>query len=113
MRSSMILLAGLVLAAAPCSAQTQGPARAIPGASPELLQATAELRPIEPIVPLDADAPVNATMLVASGHTHHGEATALMIVGAAGIVTGLIVDEPVITIAGAVAGGIGLYLYLR
>ncbi len=36
----------------------------------------------------------------------------LMIVGAAGIVTGLIVDEPVVTIAGAVVGGIGLYMYL-
>jgi predicted component of type VI protein secretion system len=109
----MILLAGLVLAAAPCSAQAQGPARAIPGASPELLQATAELRPTEPIAPLDATEPANAMVMVASGHTHHGEAVALMVVGAAGIITGLAVDEPVITIAGAVAGGIGLYLYLR
>ena len=44
---------------------------------------------------------------------HHGQAVALMIVGAAGIVTGLLVDEDIITIAGAAAGGIGLYLYLR
>jgi hypothetical protein len=36
----------------------------------------------------------------------------LMIVGVAGIVTGLAVDEPVVTIAGAVVGGIGLYMYL-
>jgi len=37
----------------------------------------------------------------------------LMIVGAAGIVTGLLVDEDVITIAGAGVGGFGLYLYLQ
>lgn len=37
----------------------------------------------------------------------------LMIVGAAGIVTGLLVDEGLVTIAGAAVGGFGLYLYLR
>ena len=37
----------------------------------------------------------------------------LMIVGAAGIVTGLLVDEDLITIAGAAVGGFGLYLYLQ
>lgn len=37
----------------------------------------------------------------------------LMIVGAAGIVTGLLVDEGLITIAGAAVGGYGLYLYLE
>jgi hypothetical protein len=38
---------------------------------------------------------------------------ALMIVGAAGIVTGVIVDESIVTIAGAGVGGYGLYLYLK
>ena len=37
----------------------------------------------------------------------------LMIVGAAGIVTGLLVDEDLVTIAGAAVGGFGLYLYLK
>ena len=37
----------------------------------------------------------------------------LMIVGVAGIVTGLLVDEDLITIAGAAVGGFGLYLYLQ
>lgn len=37
----------------------------------------------------------------------------LMIVGGAGIVTGLLVNEPIVTIAGAGVGGYGLYLYLR
>jgi len=36
-----------------------------------------------------------------------------MIVGAAGIVTGLLVDEDLVTIAGAAVGGFGLYLYLE
>ncbi|HET9132930.1 MAG TPA: hypothetical protein VFN90_01380 [Gemmatimonadales bacterium] len=39
--------------------------------------------------------------------------TSLMLVGLAGILTGLIVDEPVITIAGAGVGGLGLYYYVR
>jgi hypothetical protein len=47
------------------------------------------------------------------GHGGKKEAVALMIVGAAGIVTGLIADEDIITIAGAGVGGVGLYLYLR
>jgi hypothetical protein len=37
----------------------------------------------------------------------------LMIVGAAGIVTGLLVDEGLVTIAGAAVEGFGLYLYLK
>jgi hypothetical protein len=45
------------------------------------------------------------------GNRRQGEI--LMIVGAAGIVTGLLVDEGLVTIAGAVVGGLGLYLYLQ
>ncbi len=37
----------------------------------------------------------------------------LMIVGGAGIVTGLLVDEAIVTVAGAGVGGYGLYLYLK
>jgi hypothetical protein len=36
-----------------------------------------------------------------------------MIVGGAVLVTGLIVDESLITIVGVAVGGYGLYLYLR
>ena len=36
-----------------------------------------------------------------------------MIAGAAALVTGLIIDEDVVTIAGAVAAGVGLFLYLK
>jgi hypothetical protein len=44
---------------------------------------------------------------------HHSEAVALMIVGAAGLVTGLIIDEDILTLAGAGVGLVGLYMYLR
>ena len=44
---------------------------------------------------------------------HRGPGVALMIVGAAGIITGLLIDEDIITVAGAGAGLVGLYLYLR
>jgi hypothetical protein len=37
----------------------------------------------------------------------------LMIVGGAVILTGILADEGLITIAGAAIGGYGLYLYLR
>lgn len=59
-----------------------------------------------------AEAPPNAG-LRSSDRPHAGEAVALMIAGAAGIVTGLLVDEDIITIAGAAAAGVGLYLYIR
>jgi hypothetical protein len=41
------------------------------------------------------------------------EAIALMIVGGVGVVTGLIADEDILVIAGAVVGGVGLFFYLR
>jgi hypothetical protein len=50
---------------------------------------------------------------LAAGLRHRGPGVALMIVGGAGLVTGLLVDEPIITVAGAGVGLYGLYLYLR
>jgi len=44
---------------------------------------------------------------------HRGPGVALMIVGAAAVVTGLLIDESLITILGAGTGLVGLYLYLR
>jgi hypothetical protein len=44
---------------------------------------------------------------------HRGPGVALMLVGVAGVVTGLIIDESLITILGAGTGLVGLYLYLR
>lgn len=44
---------------------------------------------------------------------HRGPGVALMIVGAAGVITGLLIEESLITILGAGTGLVGLYLYLR
>jgi hypothetical protein len=44
---------------------------------------------------------------------HRGPGVALMIVGAAAMVTGLLIEESLITILGAGTGLVGLYLYLR
>ncbi len=48
-----------------------------------------------------------------AGLRHRGPGVALMIVGAAGVVTGLLINESVITVVGAGVGLFGLYLYLR
>ncbi|MEO8635926.1 MAG: hypothetical protein ABI587_11680 [Gemmatimonadales bacterium] len=53
---------------------------------------------------------ISTTTMVSAKSRRSG--ALLMVVGVAGIVTGLIVDEPIVTIAGAVVGGIGLYMYL-
>jgi hypothetical protein len=42
-----------------------------------------------------------------------GQGSTLMIVGGAGIVTGLLLDESVITFVGAAVWLYGLYVYLR
>lgn len=56
--------------------------------------------------------PVGARMTrQAGGNRRQGEI--LMIVGVAGIVTGLVAHEDLITIAGAGVGGFGLYRYLQ
>ena len=49
----------------------------------------------------------------AAGLRHRGPGVALMLVGVAGVITGLIIDESLITILGAGTGLVGLYLYLR
>ena len=70
-----------------------------------------ELR-IEPTAPITDPARLRPTLdLPRRGDRRTG--AVLMIVGGAGIVTGLLVDEPIVTVAGAGVGGYGLYLYLR
>jgi hypothetical protein len=61
----------------------------------------------------DASTPSAVDAAVKIGRRGRQEAVALMVVGAAGVVTGLIADESILIIAGAGVGGFGLYLYLR
>jgi hypothetical protein len=58
-----------------------------------------------------ADAPAPLAVVQYAGSRRQG--VALMIVGVAGILTGLIIDEPVVTILSAGVGGVGLYLFVR
>lgn len=104
---SVLLTATLLVPLRPAAAQAGGPLSL--GMSTAQLTARAALRPQATI------AGEQPTMLVKDPYQHgtHHEGLALMIVGAAGIVTGLIIDEPVVTIVSAGVGGLGLYLYLR
>lgn len=83
-----------VASAAP--AWIAGPAPAAGLAAPD-----AETREVAP----------EALVAVRRGDRRTG--TTLMIVGLAGVLTGLIVDESAITVAGAVVGGVGLFMYLQ
>ena len=110
----LMLMAGLALlgfAAMPGKAVAQAAGAVTIAPGPKTLSAAAQLRwPASQ--PLQLVPPVGEVMTQGSrGNRRQGEI--LMIVGAAGIVTGLLVDEDLVTIAGAAVGGFGLYLYLQ
>ena len=109
----LVLIAGVALfgfTAAPRNAAAQAAGTGLIAPSAEILSAAAQLRLSAP-QPTALVASVGERMTQRSGNRRQGEI--LMIVGAAGIVTGLLVDEDVVTIAGAAVGGFGLYLYLQ
>jgi hypothetical protein len=110
MRFTLVGALVLLAVAAPRSllAQRADFARIAP--SPAELMVTAALRPVS-MAPLPVDLRLMPSAGTARGDRRQGEI--LMIVGGAGILTGLLVDESLITIAGAAVGGYGLYLYLR
>jgi hypothetical protein len=91
------------------SANAQAPVSISLGASTVQLAAAAELR--SPVIATTQQQP-----LLVNDPYRHGtrrEGMALMIVGAAGLITGLLIDEPAVTIISAGVGGLGLYFYLR
>ena len=107
-------MAGFVFlgfAAMPRAARAQAARAALIAPTSETLAVTAQLR-LTPGQPAGLVAPAGERLLQGSrGNRRQGEI--LMIVGAAGIVTGLLVDEDLVTIAGAGVAGFGLYLYLQ
>jgi hypothetical protein len=104
-------LALLALVAAPGRLIAQARAFQPIAPSQKALVATAQLRlPAAQLFGLERPAG-GVVAQQARGNRRQGEI--LMIVGAAGIVTGLLTDEDLITVAGAVVGGVGLYLYLQ
>jgi hypothetical protein len=117
-RSIPIITLALLLTWSVAAAQSAAPgyrARTFPAAWTPSPTALIHLAAVEPA--RDAGTPEvapSASLATAkTGHGGHGEAVALMLVGAAGLVTGLITDEDLLIIAGAGVGGFGLYLYLR
>jgi hypothetical protein len=86
-------------------------------AAPASLQPTAELyAATATLSPLDAPILDQTTGPIASASVRAGtrrEGVTLMIVGAAGMITGLLIDESAITILSAGLAGLGLYLYVR
>lgn len=109
MRTAFIAVSAITLSllSRPALAQSQAPV--FVGPSVQSLQAAAALRPV-------AAAPETSTNLATLGPRSRAQdrtGKALMIAGAAALVTGLIIDEDVVTIAGAVAAGVGLFLYLK
>jgi hypothetical protein len=109
-----ILLAGLALlglGAVPARLVGQAPSAGLIAPGHDALAAAAELR-MAPSQPSKSVQLTGATITTRRrGGQRQGEI--LMLVGAAGIVTGLLVDEDLITIAGAGVGCFGLYLYLQ
>jgi hypothetical protein len=104
-------LALLALAPAPGKLVAQAVAAQPISPSQETLVVAAQLR-MPAGQPFGLERPAGMLLTQrARGDRRQGEI--LMIVGAAGIVTGLLADEDVITIAGAAVGGFGLYLYLQ
>jgi len=104
---SVLLAAMLMVPLRPAGAQAAAPISL--RASPIQLAAAAALRPQASIASEESALLVNDPYRHGTRH----EGVALMLVGAAGIVTGLIIDEPVVTVLSAGVGGLGLYFYLR
>lgn len=107
----VVALGALAAGASPTRLLAQGSGIAPIAPTAAELTATAALRPA-PTAPLG----VTSSSLVAdvgTARAGRGQGEILMIVGGAGIVTGLLVDESIVTIAGVAVAGYGLYLYLR
>ena len=109
-----ILMAGLALvalAALPGRAVAQAVGAGMIAPTSETMRVAAELRLPGGQVAWLVPAADRRMIQARSGNRRQGEI--LMIVGAAGIVTGLLVNEDLVTVAGAGVGGFGLYRYLQ
>ena len=111
----------LVAAAGPARAQSPSPNRvglaAATAPAPDRLEhslvGSARLGMSQPL-PADTAATRDASAAPRrAGLRHRGPGVALMLVGAAGVVTGLLLEESIITVLGAGTGLVGLYLFLR
>lgn len=104
-------LIALAAEASPGSLSAQSLGMTLIAPSSATLSATAALRPVPTVSPAVAQPSLVARVETVRGGRRQGEI--LMIVGGAVILTGLLVDESLVTIGGVAVGGYGLYLYLR
>jgi len=104
-------LAALAVGAAPRSLPAQRLGMALIAPTSARLRAAAALRPVPTMSFAVARPSLVAEVESVRGGRRQGEI--LMIVGGAVVLTGLLVDESLVTIAGVAVGGYGLYLYLR
>ena len=107
--SAGLVLLGFIAAPRGAAAQARVALPIAPGS--EELRTVARLR--LPHAQLAASMRLGGGLTTSRSRGDRRQGEILMIVGAAGIVTGLLVDEDLITIAGAGVGGFGLYLYLK
>jgi hypothetical protein len=109
--TAMLLGAAAILPQAAAAQAPDGPGRiAVTSAPPAWVAGTPAAAVAAPEAETRAVAP-EALVAVRRADRHTG--VTLMIVGLAGVLTGLIVDESAITVAGAVVGGVGLFMYLH
>ncbi len=80
--------------------------------APMPLRLAPTAQPSAPLLAADRTEATRAAVAVAAQRAR-GQGSTLMIVGGAGIVTGLLLDEGVITFVGAAVWLYGLYIYLR
>ena len=111
MRRLCRVLAGvlpLLVLAAPLAAQGLAEAEAPASA----LQVTPAVGSLLPALAAPVEMPADLGREVAAAATKR-EGTIFMIVGGAAVVTGLIIDEPIVYVPGAILGLWGLYRYLK
>lgn len=113
---SVPILAIVAISLAPGSVAAQeritAPSSAAVAASPSPWRASAVGLTPRDARPTRNEAAVDATLADAL-RRRRGEGETLMIVGGAGILVGAVIDEGIVSVAGAVVGLYGLYLYLR
>jgi len=108
---SVLFAATLLVPSRAVSAQAAAPASL--RASSVQLASLATMRSEASPVAVEQRQPTALLVVDPYNHGTRKEGMALMLVGAAGIITGLIIDEPAVTILGAGVGGLGLYFHLR
>jgi hypothetical protein len=109
--TAVLLGVAAFLPAAAAAQAPDGPARIAVTSAPPAWMAGA---PATAVAVPDAETrEVAPEALVAVRRADRHTGVTLMIVGLAGVLTGLIVDESAITVAGAIVGGVGLFMYLH